>query len=227
MKRFLLLTRVLGLLACLVLIAAGARGDGMVPPADDGADLPAITCSPVPEPTPSPKYTVYRFPFSTPTKRPAGPTRTPIPTPEPTPTPVPPPVQRFDGGNKDGYVIILDDAADLLTPEEEQRVQEAMRGLTEYGDVVFWTTREKSYDASLLRLQQYVDREISSSVDHPSASFFIDMAGREFCILTRGELMRTVDSAEVNAILDRTRPYASSGEYAECAIQTFNSIDLQ
>ena len=80
------------------------------------------------------------------------------------------------GESSSGYRIILDDGADLLTPDEEQRVLEAMTHLSKYGDVIFWTTLERSSNTSMLRLQQYVDMNISRSVDHPSSSFFIDMS---------------------------------------------------
>ena len=128
------------------------------------------------------------------------------------------------GESSSGYRVILDDGADLLTPDEEQRVLEAMTPLSRYGDVIFWTTLARSSNTSMLRLQQYVDVNISPSVDHPSASFFIDMSSRTFCILNRGELMRTVDSSEVNSIISQVRPYAKLGEYAECAVQAFNAI---
>ena len=86
------------------------------------------------------------------------------------------------GESSSGYRVILDDGADLLTPDEEQRVLEAMTHLSKYGDVIFWTTLARSSNTSMLRLQQYVDVNISPSVDHPSASFFIDMSSRTFCI---------------------------------------------
>ena len=163
-----------------------------------------------------------RFPLNTYTPTPP-PTPTPVPTPVPTPTPTPKPLQEISSGEPGGYRIIIEDTANLLSAEDEARVLEAMEALSAYGNVVFWSSNNSVSDP-LLALQQYVDRNISSSLDVPSFAFSINMADRKMSLLSRGSLQSYVDSSEANAIRDRNTGYATRGDYGGCAVAIYEDV---
>lgn len=154
-----------------------------------------------------------------------APTPSPIPTPEPTsiPSPSPEPAQIYESKSGNGHRVILDDAADLLTPEEEAQVLEVMQQLSAYCSVVFRTTNEH-YTDTLLSVQQYVDRNISTSLDVPSVAFCINMSDRMIDLLTRGSMRTHVDSSEANAITDRNSSLATQKKYGACAAAVFRDV---
>ena len=101
------------------------------------------------------------------------------------------------------YSIILADLADLLSPEEEEGLMEVMKPLTEYGNVVFWTTSIAA-DDPLLALQQFVDHHIGRGRSIPSVAFAINMGSRHMDLLTRSAFIeQAVGLSEANAITDR------------------------
>ena len=58
-------------------------------------------------------------------------------------------------GSGGGYQVVIDDAADLLSDEEEAKLREDMKPITEYGGVAFVSNTEYASSASSLARDKF------------------------------------------------------------------------
>lgn len=117
-----------------------------------------------------------------------------------------------------GYRVKIHDDAALLTEGERQSLEEAMKPITNYGSVGFFTSNAGGYSTENLARQlysQYIGERESGTL------FLIDMANRNVYIYSEGGIYRTVTKGYANTITDNIYRYASDGKYFQCAYEAF------
>ena len=120
------------------------------------------------------------------------------------------------------YPILLEDEAELLTPEEEASLQEAMGPIAQHGAVAFWTTTQPgNVDA---KAEEYFNTHIGTKRTDSGVVFMIDMSERQIYIFSRGEIEKHVSRSDAYAITADISHYATEGAYADCAQEAFSSI---
>ena len=129
--------------------------------------------------------------------------------------------EHIDWQNTDtGYSVLLEDDAELLTPEERARLMEEMQTITLYGNVAFKSISYNSYSTSSYAGDFYHDTFGQNS----GTLFLIDMDNREIYIFSDGSVYKTITNSYANSITDNVYKYASRGEYYDCASNAFAQI---
>ncbi|MBO7703886.1 MAG: TPM domain-containing protein [Solobacterium sp.] len=118
--------------------------------------------------------------------------------------------------NKDGYSIVIDDGADLLTENEEKLLKVEMVPITEYGNCVF-VSAYASEDTPLYARHRY--EELFG--DESGTLFVIDMNHRNIWIFSKGSVYSVITKAYANTITDNVYRYASKGDYYNCAANVY------
>ena len=122
-----------------------------------------------------------------------------------------------------GYTLVIQDDGGLVEAEETEKVLEAMRPVLEYANVGFLTCPSNgSRTNSATKAQKWGDSTFGSKTRF--TVFIIDMNTRHLDIYASVPLKTVLTAAEENSITDNVYRYASRGEYAECAVQTFEQI---
>ena len=115
--------------------------------------------------------------------------------------------------------IVIADAADLLTAEEEAMLREAMLPVAQYGAVGFFSNPDSHAisDVSTWARRMYLDTfgEVSGTC------FCIDMYSRQIYIFSGNEVLRTITTSKANTITDNVYRMAGRGEYYECAAEAY------
>lgn len=120
------------------------------------------------------------------------------------------------------YPILLEDEAELLTPEEEASLQEAMGPIAQHGAVAFWTTTQPgNVDA---KAEEYFNTHIGTKRTDSGVVFMIDMSERQIYIFSRGEIEKHVSRSDAYAITADISHYATKGAYADCAQEAFSRM---
>lgn len=120
-----------------------------------------------------------------------------------------------------GYVVYIDDGADLVTDEEEDSLVIQMKGITEYGNAAF-ITNEESHSKST---QYYTEDRYQELFSWDSGTMFmIDMADREIFIHSDGEVYKIIGTDRAETITDNAYRSAGRGEYYACASLVFEQI---
>ncbi|MBR5970324.1 MAG: TPM domain-containing protein, partial [Lachnospiraceae bacterium] len=119
-----------------------------------------------------------------------------------------------------GYAVYIDDAADLLTAQEEQALLEDMKGITAYGGAAFVTVEEHTGSAAAYAESSY--RKYFGS--RSGTVFLIDMHKRRVEIFSDGAVYKTITKGRANTITDNVYSYATSEEYYTCASTAFSQI---
>lgn len=119
-----------------------------------------------------------------------------------------------------GYCVIIEDDADLLSPEEEALLNAQMQTVTSYGNAVFKSISYNNYTASWFA-EDYYHRLLGTA---SGTLFLIDMGNRELYIFSDGAIYRTVTAAYANTITDNVYRYASDSNYYLCASTAFEQI---
>lgn len=125
-------------------------------------------------------------------------------------------------GVNDKYRVILVDEIDLLTEDEEKRVQEAMMPISKGGDVLFCAIRQNG-DTNILASRMF-DKYISKQTDANGILFLIDMHQRNIYIYSRGNMERIITRSDAYNITADNSRYATTGKYADCAVNVFSTI---
>lgn len=119
------------------------------------------------------------------------------------------------------YNTIIEDDADLLTNNEEEKLYEIMNESIEYGNIVFKTI---SYNSS--SAESYARNYYHSLYGTESGTIFlIDMDNRDLYIFSYGKNYSYITSSKANIIADNVYRYATKGEYFKCASKTFKQIN--
>ena len=116
--------------------------------------------------------------------------------------------------------VIIDDQADLLTAEEESKLQADYAGILEYMDVAF-VSRDVVSGSTESYARSYVNGNFGSG---PASIFFIDMDNREIYIFSNAAGLRILNKADARAITDNIYKLASAGNYYGCADQAFSQM---
>lgn len=116
--------------------------------------------------------------------------------------------------------LVVEDDADILTPDEEARLIRDYSAITEYMGAAFVTTDAASAGTSAFA----EDYAISHYGNSPAVIFVIDMYDRELYIYSNGTALKTITRADARAITDNVYKSASRGDYYECADGAFRQI---
>ena len=125
--------------------------------------------------------------------------------------------------NKNGHTLLIEDDANLLTPEEEEKLREKMKPLTKYGHIVF---------KSISTHPKYSTKEFANDFyyskfgNESGTIFIIDMDKRMIYIVSAGENYKHITNSKADIITDNIYRYASRKEYYECAEKAFEQIGI-
>lgn len=120
-----------------------------------------------------------------------------------------------------GYVVVIEDDADLFTPEEEKELAKVMEDVTQYGNVAVKTIAYNEYSAKKYG-NMFFDELFGKKAD--GTILLIDMDNREIVLTSEGSVKKAVPSSYANTIMDNVYTYASNGEYCRCSIKTFEQV---
>ena len=119
-----------------------------------------------------------------------------------------------------GYSVYIQDDADLLSDEEEAKLVEDMKPVTEFGNAVFVSNTK--YNSSTPQLAKEYYRTYSGT--DSGTLFMVDMYNRYIYIYSDGEIYKTVTRSYADTITDNTYAKASKELYYECASEAFGQI---
>lgn len=120
-----------------------------------------------------------------------------------------------------GYQILIDDEADLFSPEEEADLIPYMAKSSDGGFVMLVTTDHNSYGDA----ESYAGNYYRSLIPEESGILFlIDMDTRKLLFYSEGAYHRELTSSIMNIISDNIYKYATNGDYYSCAQEAFSEI---
>ena len=117
-------------------------------------------------------------------------------------------------------VPIIQDDADLLTPEEEKALYEDMLPICAFGQPIFWTTLESGNYERVA--EDFYFRKLGRGAS--GVLFTINMAARQLTVTSDGAANRVITRSESESITDNVFRMAGRGEYYECARSAFRQI---
>jgi uncharacterized protein len=120
-----------------------------------------------------------------------------------------------------GYEILIDDAADLLSYDQEKQLVDYMKDCSDYGFILFVSTQENKFATVDDWAQDYYRSRIP---DENGVMLLIDMDKRKICVYSEGSLQRVVTSSKANIITDNIYRYATEGDYYTTARVGFEQI---
>lgn len=122
--------------------------------------------------------------------------------------------------SENGYQVIIEDNADLLSYEEEEQLANKMQDITKYGNVAFITNEEWCSSTSSFAENAY--RRLFGT--DSGTVFVIDMYNRNIWIFSDGKIYDTITVSYANIITDNTYKFATKEKYYECADEVFDEI---
>lgn len=121
-----------------------------------------------------------------------------------------------------GNHVVIQDDANLLTPEEEEKLSEEMKKITEYGNVLFKTINYNSQGSTAYYARKYYHDTFGNGVS--GTMFLIDMQYRMIYIFSDGKLYDVITKSKADIITDNVYRYASREDYYGCASEAFSEI---
>lgn len=122
---------------------------------------------------------------------------------------------------KNGYKIIIEDNAKLLSNEEIEKLKEKMEPLTEYGHIAFITI-----DTNNTTTAYYAEDYYHEKFNQDSGTLLmIDMANREVYIFSDGANYNVITKGKAYIITDNIYKYATNKDYYSCATVAFDQIN--
>ena len=120
------------------------------------------------------------------------------------------------------YRIYIEDEENLLTEQEEKKLEEDMGPVQEYGHAAFITTRirESDYVGETGRIYHSMFGRDSGML------LLIDMNHRQLVIFSDGAVYKTITKSKANTITDNIYKMASRGDYYGCAKEAFTEAAL-
>lgn len=115
-----------------------------------------------------------------------------------------------------GYQVILDDAYDLLSDQEEKQLLEYMEPITAYGNCIFQSVYQ---DDDTAKYAKNAYREYFGI--QSGTIFVIDMYNRIIYIYSDGDVSRIITNNYANSITDNSYRYASQQDYLTCAAEVY------
>ena len=120
-----------------------------------------------------------------------------------------------------GYQILIDDMADLFSPEEEEELIPYMAKSSDGGFVMLVTTDYNDYGDA----ESYAGNYYRSLIPEESGILFlIDMDTRKLLFYSEGAYHNELTSSVMNIISDNIYRYATNGDYYSCAQEAFIEI---
>ena len=119
-----------------------------------------------------------------------------------------------------GYIVVMDDRADLLTTSQERDLTEDMKPITTYGSVAFVSVDQNSSSTSSFARNYYYDLFGSGR----GTIFVIDMDNRNIYIFSNGTVYEAITDTKAEVITDNTYRYASNEDYYGCAAEAYRQI---
>ena len=120
-----------------------------------------------------------------------------------------------------GYHVIIEDDAQLLTSEEENKLFEKMKDITEYGNVAFKTTNYNNFYSTSTYASDFYKSKFGTS---SGTLFLIDMYKRVIYIYSDGIIYKTISSSKADIITDNVYKYATNRNYYDCAYNAYDQI---
>ena len=119
-----------------------------------------------------------------------------------------------------GYrVWILDDDG-LLTTDAEKKVLEAMIPITEYGNIIFWSTSEPTNS----EIKQAEEKRYQICGNSSSGILAINMTERYVTFQSDGAIYKMVSKSYARSVTDNVSGYATDGNYCKCAVEAYGQI---
>lgn len=116
-----------------------------------------------------------------------------------------------------GYRVIIDDAAGLLSDEEEAALAEQMEIFTEYGNAAF-----RSVDRNGISTPSYAESSYRNYFSSQSGMIFmIDMENHSIAVYCEGKMRKVIGNKEAGQIAEGVKPHIIRGEYADGAGKVF------
>ena len=91
----------------------------------------------------------------------------------------------------EGYQLIIDDQAQLLTQSEEEALKQDMQGITAYGNVAFLTVNDNHFSTAEEYAKSFYRNHFAKE---SGVIFLIDMSNRKIWIVCEGAISRTIDN---------------------------------
>lgn len=123
--------------------------------------------------------------------------------------------------SESGYQLIIDDQADLLSEEEEEKLKQEMVKLTEYGNIAFVSVSTNNSGTPYFASSYYHSHFGTDS----GSIFLIDMDNRQIYIFSDGFNYSIITNSKANIITDNIYTYASYEKYYDCAYHAFEQMD--
>ena len=118
------------------------------------------------------------------------------------------------------FELLIDDSADILTAEEENRLEKDMTKLLEYGNILFVSENVEINDAYSAAVAYYY-----KNFGYENGTiFYINMKSRYIYIYSEGDNGKILTKMKSNIITDNVYKYASIEKYYECASEAFSQI---
>ena len=119
------------------------------------------------------------------------------------------------------YTAEIVDQADLLTKDEEFRLLQDMKELTQFGNIVFVSTNDNNYSTEYYARNYYHQNYSTEN----GSLFLIDMSNREIYIFSDGSNYNIITESKAYSITDNVYRYASNGQYYLCASDAFSQMN--
>ncbi len=120
-----------------------------------------------------------------------------------------------------GYQILIDDAADLFSPGEEEELIPYMAKSSDGGFVMLVTTDHNEYGDA----DSYAGNYYRSLIPEESGILFlIDMDTRQLLFYSEGDYHNMLTGSIMDIIGDNIYRYATNGDYYSCAVEAFTEI---
>lgn len=131
-------------------------------------------------------------------------------------------VHALDYTNEEtGYKVLIEDDADLLTNEEEQKLLDEMTSLTQFGNIAFHSI-STNYTSAQNYAKEYYHKNFSTS---SGTLFLIDMDNRKIYIFSDGANYKTITNSKADIITDNIYKYATKEQYYECTSEAIAQIN--
>lgn len=127
--------------------------------------------------------------------------------------------ERYTNPDTGFRVWILDDQ-DLLTDSGESDLLQQMIPITQYGDVIFWSTGESTYN----EIEQAKIKRQSLCRNNSSCILEINTGKRKVTFQSDGAINRIVSASYARSVTDNASGRASSGDYYGCAVEVYSEV---
>jgi len=121
------------------------------------------------------------------------------------------------------FKLIIEDEANLLTPEEIEKLHDKMASLTEWGNVAFKTVPVggNTYGSTASLASAYYHEKFGTE---SGSVFIIDMDKRNIYIFSDGYNYTIITDGKAEIITDNIYRYATNEDYYTCAYTAFDQM---